>query len=80
MKLRKNRNNHTTITGGKEINLNKIKEFRKRKNLSQSDIARMLGIKQNTFSQWETGKRKPDVLQGIKLAKILNTTVESLYK
>lgn len=40
----------------------------------------MLGIKQNTFSQWETGQRKPNVIQGIRLAEILETTVESLYK
>ena len=60
--------------------MNNIKELRKKKNLSQSDISKMLGIKQNTFSQWETGERKPNVVQGIKLAKILDTTVESLYK
>lgn len=60
--------------------MNNIKEFRKKRNLSQNDISKMLGIKQNTFSQWETGRRKPDILQGIKLAKILNTTVENLYK
>lgn len=40
----------------------------------------MLGIKQNTFSQWETDIRKPNVMQAIKIAEILETTVESLYK
>ena len=60
--------------------MNRIKEFRERKKLSQSDISKMLGIKQNTFSQWETGRRLPNVLQGIKLAEILDTTVENLYK
>lgn len=60
--------------------MNNIKEFRKKRNLSQSDISKMLGIKQNTFSQWETGERKPNVIQGIKLAEILGTTVENLYK
>ncbi len=60
--------------------MNHIKKFRKKKKLSQSDIAKELGIKQNTFSQWETGRRKPDVMQAIKLADILETTVESLYK
>lgn len=60
--------------------INKIKEFRKKKNLSQSDISRILGIKQNTFSQWENDIRIPNVKQAIKLADILETTVESLYK
>ena len=59
---------------------NKIKEFRNKKRLSQSDIAKLMDIKQNTFSQWEKGVRTPNVLQGLKLAKILETTVEKLYK
>ena len=60
--------------------MKKIKEFRRKKKLSQTDIARLMKIKQNTFSQWETEKRIPNVKQGIELAKILETTVESLYK
>lgn len=60
--------------------MNHIKEFRKKKKLSQSDISKILGINQNTFSQWETGERTPNVIQAIKLAEILETTVESLYK
>ena len=60
--------------------MNKIKEFRKRKKLSQSDISKLLEIKQNTFSQWETGERTPNIIQAIRLAEILETTVENLYK
>lgn len=60
--------------------LNNIKEFRKKKKLSQTNIAQFMDIKQNTFSQWETGERTPNVIQAIKLAEILETTVESLYK
>ena len=50
------------------------------KNLSQNDVAKIMKVKQNTISQWESGIRIPNVLQGIKLASILETTVESLYK
>lgn len=60
--------------------MNKIKEFRKNKKLSQSDLANIMKVKQNTISQWETGERKPNVIQALKLAEILETTVESLYK
>ena len=60
--------------------MNKIKDFRKKKRLSQNDIAQLMNIKQNTFSQWETGERTPNVIQAITIAKILDTTVESLYK
>ncbi len=60
--------------------MNRIKEFRKKKNLSQSDIAEIMEVKQNTVSQWETGERTPGLIQGLRLAEILGTTVESLYK
>ena len=60
--------------------MNKIKEFRKKKKLSQEYIAEYIGVKQNTISQWENEERKPNVLQALKLAEILDTTVESLYK
>lgn len=60
--------------------MNKIKEFRRKKKLSQTDIAKIMKVKQNTISQWETEKRIPDIKQGIRLAEILETTVESLYK
>ena len=63
-----------------EDNLNSIKEFRKKKQLSQCDLAKLINIKQNTISQWENDIRIPNVRQALRLAEILETTVESLYK
>lgn len=60
--------------------MNKIKEFRKNKKISQVDIANIMKVKQNTISQWENETRIPNVKQAIKLAEILETTVENLYK
>jgi len=60
--------------------MNKIKEFRKTKKISQVDIANIMKVKQNTISQWENETRIPNVKQAIKLAEILETTVENLYK
>ena len=60
--------------------MNKIKEFRKNKKISQVDIANIMKVKQNTISQWENETRIPNVKQAIKLAEILETTVEYLYK
>lgn len=60
--------------------MNSIKEFRKRKQLSQSDVSKLMKVKQNTISYWENDKRIPSVRQAIRLAEILETTVESLYK
>ena len=54
--------------------------FRKKKKISQDDIAKTIKVKQNTISQWENEIRTPNVKQALQLAKILDTTVESLYK
>lgn len=60
--------------------MNRIKEFRKNKKISQSDIAKIMKVKQNTVSQWESGIRIPNIKQVLKLAEILETTAEDLYK
>ena len=60
--------------------MNNIKEYRQKLNLSQSDLAKIMNVKQNTISQWENENRLPNIKQGIRLAKLLETTVESLYK
>lgn len=60
--------------------MNRIKEFRKKKKISQSDIADIMKVKQNTISNWENENRTPNIRQALMLAEILETTVESLYK
>lgn len=40
--------------------MNKIAYIRKQRGITQSQMAKNLGIKQNSLSQYETGKRKPD--------------------
>lgn len=60
--------------------MNRIKQFRRNKKMSQSDIAKIIKVKQNTISQWEREIRMPKVRQALKLAEILETTVEDLYK
>ena len=60
--------------------MNRIREFRKKKKMSQYDIAEIMKLKQNTISQWENETRLPNVRQALMLAEILYTTIESLYK
>ena len=38
--------------------LYKLRELRKQEKISQEDLAKELGISQNTYSQYETGKRE----------------------
>lgn len=60
--------------------MNNIRNYRKKKKLSQNELANNINVKQNTISQWEKDIRIPNVRQAIRLAKILETTVENLYK
>lgn len=60
--------------------MNNIKFYRNKANMSQNELAKMMNSKQTTISNWELDYRKPNVYETIKLAKILNTTVEELYK
>ena len=45
----------------------KLKEFREDRDLLQKDIASVLGVSQNTYSQYETGRRSIPVELLIKL-------------
>lgn len=38
----------------------------------------MLGIKQNSYSDWETGKNEPSLSNVVKLSSILNVTTDEL--
>ena len=38
----------------------RIKQLRKKKGISQSELAELIGVKNNTASTWERGTRKPD--------------------
>lgn len=51
-----------------------IKELRKEKNLSQTELASLLFTSQDTISFWERGKSYPDVLSLIKMTEIFGVS------
>lgn len=56
----------------------KIKSFREKMGLSQSDIANALNVKQNTVSGWERGYREPSRKTIAALATIFDINIEML--
>lgn len=56
----------------------RLKTLRKEKKLTQKELAEQIGIKQNSYSDWETGKNEPNLENIIKLTKILDTTADEL--
>ena len=57
----------------------KIKELRKAKGLSQTAVAKDLGIAQNTYSYWELGKFEPSLADVKRLAEYFGVTVGELF-
>ncbi len=55
-----------------------LRLFRAKNGLSQGDLAKQLGVAQNSVSQWESGKRFPTVRRLSMIAKTLGCPVESL--
>lgn len=57
-----------------------LRDYRKRCNLTQGQLAELLGITGSAITNWEAGTRKPDIIQLKKLAKILNCSADDLLK
>lgn len=58
--------------------MKKLIELRKEKKLTQSDLAEVLGISRQAYSNYEAGKRQPDNETMLKLAEYYNVSVDYL--
>jgi putative transcriptional regulator len=58
---------------------NNIRELRKKLGLRQEDIANTLDVTRQTINAIENDKYNPTLELAMKLAKLLNTTVEGLF-
>lgn len=59
---------------------NTIKVERARKNWTQADLARHIGISRQSLNSIETGKFIPSTLLALRMAKVFNTPVEVLFQ
>ena len=57
-----------------------IKQFRKRKNLSQQQFADMLFVERSSVANWETGRRLPSAFLLLRIAKCLDTDINILLE
>ncbi len=55
-----------------------LKKHRKQSNLKQVEVATALGIATNTYSQYENGKRQPNITMLKEMARYFNTSVDEL--
>ena len=56
----------------------RIKDLREDSDLTQNEIAQLLHIKQNTYSQYENGHRQIPLEMLIILARFYNTSIDYL--
>lgn len=56
----------------------RLKDLRKQAGLTQVDVARKLGISQQAYASWERGAKKPTQENLVKIAQILNVSVDYL--
>ena len=54
------------------IFIKRLKEIRKDKGLSMSELANKIGVSTNTISRWERGERIPNLEALVALAKFLS--------
>ena len=56
----------------------RLRKARIKRNLTSKDMAKKLGVANSSYSQYETGKREPDVLKIKAISKILNVSADYL--
>ena len=58
---------------------NRLSEIRKEKNLSQQDLARLVGVSRNTISSIETGQFTPTAKLALLISIALDKKFEEIF-
>ncbi|MBP0988812.1 MAG: helix-turn-helix transcriptional regulator [Oscillospiraceae bacterium] len=59
--------------------LTKIREYRARTGMSQSELAELTGVRRETIIRLEKGQYNPSLKLAMDIARIFGTTVEELF-
>lgn len=57
----------------------RLKEYRKKCNLKQAELAEIVGVRRETIGNLERGKYNPSLRLAYDISKVLGTTVEELF-
>ena len=55
-----------------------IREYRKKKNITQEEMANRLGVTAPAVNKWENGNSQPDIMLLAPIARLLNITLDTL--
>ena len=59
--------------------LNRLKEYKSRLGVNQTEMGKLAGVSRQTISQIERGDYSPSVTLALKLAKICEVNVEDIF-
>jgi putative transcriptional regulator len=60
--------------------VNRLREERARRNLTQADLAALVGVSRKTINTVENGVFIPSTVLALQLARALGTTVDALFQ
>lgn len=60
--------------------IEKLKELRKSKKITQEQLAEKLDISRSKVSSWETNRRDMSITEAIKLANIYEVSLDNLFE
>lgn len=55
-----------------------FKDLRRNAGITQVELGRLLGVKQSSISNWETGASRPDIEKTAKIAEVLGVTTDEV--
>ena len=58
---------------------NRLKEYRAKINVNQTEMGKLVGVSRQTISQIERGDYSPSVTLALKIAKDLDAKVEDIF-
>lgn len=58
---------------------NRLKEYRAKNGINQSEMGHLVGVSRQTISQIERGDYSPSVVLAIKIARYFNVSVEDIF-
>lgn len=59
--------------------INRLKEYRAKINVNQTEMGNLVGVSRQTISQIERGDYSPSVTLALKIAKIFSVSVEDIF-
>lgn len=57
----------------------RLHELRKERNMQQTELAKLVGVRRETIGNLENGRYNPSLKLAMDIAKVFDTTVEDIF-